>query len=457
MTFRPGLLLCALLPLAAVAQESGPPEQVAAGVTYQERRFMRGADGPFVMQVLEVNPRDPRVNLLPVRAKDHMTGKETVSSMVRRYGATAGVNGGYFVVSGTYAGASAGVYQLDGQPLASGSGRTALVLCQERNFVERLEMDVIAFRGRVAAGENTANIAALNLPRGTQQIVAYLPQLGPTTLTDGTGVEVLLDGASRVTAVELAGNSAIPPDGKVLSGAGAGAQWLRAHASPGNSLDVRMELARSTPGCPAADIVGGGPRLVRGGKPAGEMEGFSHAATRNPRTAAAVTHRGTLLFVTVDGRSAASVGMRLDELADELIALGAAEAMNLDGGGSTTMVAGDRVRNTPSDGNERAVSDGILVFSTGSVEELSALVERLGMDGAQIRPDILAAMRQKLRDGAVRDLLPLVNGEGVSAPAARLLREAAYAVAKRGCESRADYEREPNRNCRDGGQTRPRR
>lgn len=222
-------------------------------------------------------------------------------------------------------------------------------------------------------------------------------------------------------------------------------------------MDVRLELARSTPGCPAADIVGGGPRLVRGGRPAAGMEGFSHAATRNPRTAAGVTSRGTLLFVTVDGRSSASVGMRLDELADELIALGAVEAMNLDGGGSTTMVVGDSVRNTPSDGSERAVSDGILVFSTGTVEELSALVERLGMDAAQIRPDVLAAMRQKLRDGAVGELRPLVDGEGVSASAARLLREAVYAVASRPCEDRADYERKSDRNCRNGGQNRPRR
>jgi len=53
--------------------------------------------------------------------------------------------------------------------------------------------------------------------------------------------------------------------------------------------------------------------------------------------------------------------MTLEELAGELVRLGAVEAMNLDGGGSTTMVVAGRVRNSPSDGRERPVSDALLV------------------------------------------------------------------------------------------------
>jgi exopolysaccharide biosynthesis protein len=109
--------------------------------------------------------------------------------------------------------------------------------------------------------------------------------------------------------------------------------------------------------------VGGGPRLVLRSAVAIGAEGFRHTPVRHPRTAFAVTDRGTYLLVTLDGRQTASVGMRLDELATELIALGAVEAMNLDGGGSTTMVVRDAVRNSPSDGRERPVSDAILVFS----------------------------------------------------------------------------------------------
>lgn len=407
-------------------------EQVAPGISCRERTFHRGAEGPFAMQILEVDPKDPRVNLLPVRALDRVTGKEIVSSMARRYGAAAAVNGGYFVVRGPYAGASVGVYQLDGRPLSSGAKRTALLLCRETGFVERLEMDVVNFRGRVTAGRAARPITGLNVPRGAGGLVAYSPELGPTTLTAGPGMEVALDAASRVTAVEESGNTAIPRDGRVLSGAGAGAEWLRTHARPGIRLAVRLELNRTAPGCDALDIVGGGPRLVRNGKIAVGSEGFGHAAPRHPRTAVAVTKRGTILFVTVDGRQPSSIGMRLGELAGELLALGALDAMNLDGGGSTTMVVRDRVRNSPSDGAERPVSDGILVFSIAGREQLGALIDRLGADPAHISPGLLPALRQKVRDRADRELRALIErseGEGLSTAAARLLREGLHGIA----------------------------
>jgi len=68
-------------------------ETVAPGVTFRQLQFMRGADGPFAMQVLEVDPRNAAVNLLPVRARDAGMGRETTSSMAQRLGAAAAVNG----------------------------------------------------------------------------------------------------------------------------------------------------------------------------------------------------------------------------------------------------------------------------------------------------------------------------------------------------------------------------
>ena len=89
----------------------------------------------------------------------------------------------------------------------------------------------------------------------------------------------------------------------------------------------------------------------------------SFAESRHPRTAVAKLKDGRVLFVTVDGRQpGVSVGMTLAELADYLLTLGAVDAINLDGGGSTTMVLDGRVVNTPSDPNgERKVGDAIVV------------------------------------------------------------------------------------------------
>ena len=84
--------------------------------------------------------------------------------------------------------------------------------------------------------------------------------------------------------------------------------------------------------------------------------------TRHPRTAVAKLKDGKFLMITVDGRSEASGGIGLQDLAEYLLSLGAVDAMNLDGGGSTTMFVNGKVVNHPSDKEgERKVSDAILV------------------------------------------------------------------------------------------------
>ncbi len=119
--------------------------------------------------------------------------------------------------------------------------------------------------------------------------------------------------------------------------------------------------------------VGGHPSLVEDGQialqPAGS-NGFYRS--RHPRTALGTTADGGLLLVTVDGRTAAGAGMTLEELAALMLELGAVQAVNLDGGGSTTMVVRDcwidGVVNHPSDNQaadhrgERAVSDGLYLI-----------------------------------------------------------------------------------------------
>ncbi|NLH76279.1 MAG: phosphodiester glycosidase family protein, partial [Acidobacteria bacterium] len=81
------------------------------------------------------------------------------------------------------------------------------------------------------------------------------------------------------------------------------------------------------------------------------------------RTAVGVRADGRLLLVTVDGRQPEhSVGMSIAELAALIGELGAVEALNMDGGGSTTMVVGGRVVNGPSDlTGERPVGDALLL------------------------------------------------------------------------------------------------
>lgn len=115
-------------------------------------------------------------------------------------------------------------------------------------------------------------------------------------------------------------------------------------------------------------IVGGTPLLVKGGSPVqdplAEKVRTSFVEERHPRTAVGIRNDGTWVFVVVDGRRPeVSVGMTLNELTGLMLDLGCRDALNLDGGGSSTFYLYGGVLNQPSDlAGERPVSDAIIVL-----------------------------------------------------------------------------------------------
>lgn len=117
-------------------------------------------------------------------------------------------------------------------------------------------------------------------------------------------------------------------------------------------------------------VVSGGPDLVRDGEVTNWLSSF-RCFVRHPRTALGLSRdQKTLYLVVVDGRSAASVGMTCAELAALLKGFGSWTAMNLDGGGSSTMyVEGRGVVNQPSDGHERIVGNHLAVFAPPTLSE----------------------------------------------------------------------------------------
>ncbi|WP_418836941.1 phosphodiester glycosidase family protein, partial [Phascolarctobacterium faecium] len=114
-------------------------------------------------------------------------------------------------------------------------------------------------------------------------------------------------------------------------------------------------------------VLGAGPMLVEDGKrnvrSVSEQIAGDIAYGRAPRTAIGVKKDGTVVILVADGRRTNSVGMTLDEVARYMIKLGAVSALNFDGGGSSEMVLNNKILNNPSDGNERAVSVGLGLFS----------------------------------------------------------------------------------------------
>jgi len=365
--------------------------------------------GPWAVDVLRIDRSRFTGTLKNVLAGSTISaGKDTVSHIAARSGALAATNGGYFVVGpndGT-PGDPAGISIVDGTLVAEAvNGRTALFLEPHRDRGDRLASVLSGVRTdlRVAAADGAHHVVdgldrvpglirACGRPgaRPTEapkhdftctdpdELIGYKAAFGASTPA-GPGQEAVLDARGRVSALRLRGGS-IPTTGMVLAGTGTSADWLAAHAQPGTRLRYREVV---TAGEDRLDLesglgaVNGGPRLLSHGDPAIDAcaEGFCYAETgrfywrfgvrRNPRTLAGVTARGDLLLVAVDGHEPGhSMGLSFTESASVLRALGASEALNLDGGGSTTLTRGARVVNIPSDATgERPVGDALLVLA----------------------------------------------------------------------------------------------
>ncbi|MEO7454432.1 MAG: phosphodiester glycosidase family protein, partial [Fimbriimonadales bacterium] len=134
----------------------------------------------------------------------------------------------------------------------------------------------------------------------------------------------------------------------------------------GLTYDFRIHLAGEIDWNTVTDAIGGGPRLVKNGSVSvpRDYERFDASYNnRHPRSAIGYTKNNEVVVVAVDGRSTNSKGLTLDELARLMVKLGCTDAMNLDGGGSTTMVLGGTVLNKPSDGGLRGVANALLLFS----------------------------------------------------------------------------------------------
>jgi hypothetical protein len=130
---------------------------------------------------------------------------------------------------------------------------------------------------------------------------------------------------------------------------------------------VRIARRDELPASPAGDLLQAGPLLVRDGRAiGGDEEGFSATADqfdsditvgRHPRAALGSDGERLIAFAC-DGRAHDEAGLTLEELAATMVRLGAREALNLDGGGSTSLVCAGRLRNSPREAHEVAVPGG---------------------------------------------------------------------------------------------------
>lgn len=332
--------------------------------------------------------------------------RETTSSVAAKLHSLVAVNGGFFVTSdadGVQGTMSAlGAYRGRLGSMAVGS-RAALVLGDGGRHVRVADLTSTA---TARAGRSSYAIQGINrvpslvrdcgrpgttpseLPwqdvtcRLTDDLVQFTPLFG-AALPTGAGVQAVLNTSGRVVSVGARGGR-VPAGGRVLQGIGTAADWLTANARVGRRITVD-ETVRDSAGRRVAldhddSIVSAAPTLVKNGRididaaaegvvdPQDLSFGYAWANTRQPRTMAGIDRRGRLILATVDGRrTGGSEGFTLYEAADFMRSLGVVQALNLDGGGSTTIALRGILANNPSDAaGERPVGDTVQVIPSGT-------------------------------------------------------------------------------------------
>lgn len=327
--------------------------------------------GPWRIKVVTVDlARESRLDV--VLSNDRLPGLERTSSMARRTGALAAINGDYARPDGRPVYAFADDGRLVQSPPPQFGGNFAFDEPESQTHFGRRPLS-----SSVMVPSTGQELTLSRFNRGIpsmQEIAAYsavggdvarpprfscavrLSPLGPPSRGAGSDHAV----PTVVTARRCSAGRMQRRGGIVL----ATPLW-GSRAAELMSLEVSDEVTftwslRDWPGI--RDAIGGNPMLVRDGA-IFIGRGTGSFFYRHPRTGVGATADGRVLLVTVDGRSPGrSVGMTPLGFARLFKSLGARWAFNLDGGGSTTMFVKGEIVNRPSDGRERPVSSGLVVL-----------------------------------------------------------------------------------------------
>ncbi|MEV7013418.1 phosphodiester glycosidase family protein [Streptosporangium sp. NPDC051022] len=324
--------------------------------------------GPWNLRVLTVDPKTFRGSFKTSVGASIAKG-ETTSSMAKGVKAIAGVNGGFFNIHTVkeIKGDPMGISVVGGRLLSEAvPGRTGLVMSGRKIKITELKSTVTA----TSSDGTRIEVQGVNRAPAADELVLYTEEFGTKTAADG-GMEAVLDAQGRVVSARQAGG-AVPRGFSVLHGTGVMADWLLEHAAETATVKldtkvVDLRTRRAVPLTPETYVMGGGVGLIRNGRinitaMADGQASLNMMLRRHPRTMAGITKNGGLILATVDGRiPGVTVGASMVEAAQLMRWLGAKQAINLDGGGSSAMVVSDKVVNQPSDGFERPVGDALLI------------------------------------------------------------------------------------------------
>lgn len=379
---------------------------VASGIEYSHFTVTTSA-GPLDIHHLIVDLSNSTVRLGVGLAHNRlMSQDETVSSMVRRSGAVAGINADYFDMGGS--GMPLNIVIQDGRLLRSpvwwaalaigkdGSARIVrfqwagllgLPMTGETHMLDGFNGGLVP-DGIVAISDARGYGAPVPDPGTRQTVVELMSVAGSGSFRVNPDTIVVLPPDHnearyivRQVWPQQAFSAPLPRGEILLVGQGSGADWLTQNMTPGTI--VQVNLVTDPDWRLLQGAIGGGPVLVQNGEIVDDPHPpVAQRYVRIPLVAVGIDRDGhRLTLVEIDGRQPRhSIGLTLSQLAAYMQRRGAFHAMAFDGGGSATMVTrlpgqpSPTVVNSPSDGRERSVADALLIFSTATPGDAERLV-----------------------------------------------------------------------------------
>ncbi len=354
---------------AAAAAESAKPD---SGVRYTNQIV---EEMPWSIHVIEVERGRSDFEFCTTLGKGDVIGMGTVSDQVkslpRQYGQPiAAINGDFYEKSEKEEGRPRDLQIRFGEVVTSPAGHDCFWMAPDGTP----HMTNVYSRFRVIWPDGATTPIGLNQIRRDDSAVLYTSLYGASTRTAG-GVELVLERvensvwlplkvgreySGRIREARNDGNTTLAPEILVLS-LGPSLAAKAPSFQRGGTVRIVTETVPDLAGVNMA--IGGGPALLRDGKP---MQWSGLFKFRHPRTAVG-WNKDHFFLVEVDGRQAnISIGMTFPELADYMAKIGCEQAMNFDGGGSATLWAFGMVKNSPSEGDERPAPNALVLLKKDS-------------------------------------------------------------------------------------------
>ena len=355
-------------------QESVTTSLLLPGVTYT-REVDFTSRGPIVLDVVTAPKPDGKLySLAPALANNKLLGKESLTRLESRVAAgatTVAIDGDYFDHT---TGAPSGIYLRDGVlDSAPGIGRSSLGIAADGT----LTTGHVSLAG-IWQGSGQRRPLLLNTPAQSGKFSLYTPAYGTATPREPGVVEAVigtlpdarldqpLDGT--VTQVTTAGPTRIPSGGAVLVARGKeSTAQLKKEAPVGQQVEAMLSLSPDWSGL--ASAIGGGPLLVRNGRPifhTGESFQPRQLNGRQARGAIGQLPDGRIVLVGVEGtKPSYSIGMSNYELAVELSRLGATTAFGLGAGSAAGLAFDGKLLTRPSSGTTPKVADALVLSYSG--------------------------------------------------------------------------------------------